>query len=165
MYKQIFSVYQFVITVCAIISILPPALIVIVQILINISSDSKDKVLPGLQEPPTQYLTYQVYIKDTVATGKGKVTAKKKAPKETEWMEVELPPAFRTLQKRVLDTIVTTPLEFDVQCHSQATEHGVALTTESVGKRKNHKSQLGVAFSTDVVRKKYNSKITHKSYG
>ena len=64
-----------------------------------------------------------------------------------------------------MDTIITAPLEFDVQCHSQATEHGIALTTESVWKRKNHESQLGVAFSTDVVRKKYNSKITHKSYG
>lgn len=76
-----------------------------------------------------------------------------------------MPPAFRTLPKDILDAIRDTPLDFDVQCHSQATEHGVALTTESVLKRKKHEAQLGVALSTDVVRKKYNRKITHKDFG
>lgn len=129
-----------------------------------ISSGSKDKALPGIQDPPPQYVTYRVYIKDTAATGKGTGKAPTKTTKVAEYMEVELPPAFRTLPEEVLNTIIDTPLEFDVQCHSQATEHGVALTTESVGKRKKHESQLGVALSTDIVRKKYKSKITHKTY-
>ena len=64
-----------------------------------------------------------------------------------------------------MDTIITAPLEFDVQCHSQVTEHGIALTTDSVWpwKCKNHESQLGVAFSTDVVRKNttVKSRINH----
>ena len=62
-------------------------------------------------------------------------------------MEVELPPAIRTLPAEVLDNIGDIPLEFDIQCNSQATEHGVALTTESIGKRKKHATQLGVAHS------------------
>ena len=104
-----------------------------------------------------------MFIKETPTTEKGKGPQKK--PKGEEWMEVEMPPAFRTLPKEVLDTIKDTPLQFDVQCHSQSTKHGVALTTESVLKRKKHKSQLGVALSTDVVRKKYNRKITNKEFG
>ena len=55
-----------------------------------------------------------MFIKETPTTEKGKGPQKK--PKGEEWMEVEMPPAFRTLPKEVLDT----PLQFaDVQCHYQ----------------------------------------------
>ena len=67
-----------------------------------------------------------------------------------------------TLQKKVLDTIVTAPLGFGVRCRSRAAGRGVALTTESVGRRGDHGSRLGVAFGTGVVREGCNSGVTHK---
>lgn len=109
-------------------------------------------------------MSYKVYVKEPPVNAKGKGKAKPKKPAE-EYMEVELPPVFRTLPPRVLDIINEVPLDFKFQCHSQATEHGVALTTESIGKRRKHESRLGVALSTDVARKKYSSKIPHKKYG
>ena len=74
--------------------------------------------------------------------------------KKSDTLVVCEPPLTKHLSRDELLEIEYKPLITVLKCHTQGDERLVKLTTESVGRIKNHDRQIGLAFNTIPAREK-----------
>lgn len=78
--------------------------------------------------------------------------------------EVYMPPLFNLASSLKFEDIKSTPLRFKIENHTQSVEHGVALTSQCVKKKRTEASRLHCALNTDTARKQFPNPVTHKAY-
>lgn len=74
------------------------------------------------------------------------------------------PPMLRHLSVTELEKFMESPLSLRLDCHTQSVERGVALTSQSVKRRRKPSSQQRVALSTVAAREQFPEPITHKRF-
>lgn len=89
----------------------------------------------------------------------GKLDKNGKLPRE--WIRAEEPPLTLHLTDEEIDEFLISPLVCDFPCHSQSVEHGVALTTRCVKRRRTEKTQLMAIYQTQEARRLIPGRITY----
>ena len=74
------------------------------------------------------------------------------------------PPLTAHLTTVEINALKNIPLKSKFECHTQSVERGVALTADSVKRRRTADTQLMCALSTAAAREACTGKITHKHY-
>ncbi len=81
-----------------------------------------------------------------------------------QWDLVTEPPIMEHMSTSEIDDLVDSALTSEFECHTQTVEHGVALTAQSVKRRRTEKTQLMNALSTAAAREQLSEKVTHKRF-
>ena len=80
-----------------------------------------------------------------------------------DWVRAEESPLTQHMSDEELDGLKDTRLVSDFPCHSQSVEHGVALTTRCVKRRRTERTQLMAIYQTQEARRRNPGRITYSN--
>ena len=104
----------------------------------------RQRTQKGFHNAP-KVVEYKVAIIGGAKNGEGKLAF--------EWVRVTESPLTANLSDDELYQILDSPLKCDYPCHSQSVEHGVALTSQCVKRRRTEQNQLVAIYQAAHSRK------------